>query len=243
MHANIFLVSDASYSYKTHSAGLGVINLSSNKKYTKILKYAKTSAEAEYHALLLSVQIAIKEKYNNVVFVYDCLSLDITSLQTWIKDKIQHTQFLWLKREFISATDTLAKKARLINEKLDIKQKEPIFIDKQNLLTYFKKYSHTKIVQACMSIANKDEYIVLKTYRDNRKHPPLLVDERSLDFYSDIYSLLSKEKNKKSFFKYIDKNYAQTIDVHQFKKMKPQKYYIEFVQKVILALSKKQKNV
>jgi len=243
MHANIFLVSDASYSYQTRSAGLGVMNLSTGKRYKKLLKNVPTSTQAEYHALLLSVQVAIQKKYNNVVFVYDALHLDITSLQTWIKDKIKHTQFLWLKRKFVSGADALAKKAHSLSSILLIKQKEPIVIDQQNFLEYFKKYSQTKIIQACMSIANKDEFIILKTYKNQEKYPPLLVDEKSLEFYSDIYYLLSKQNNKKSFFKYIDKNYAQNIDAHQFKRVKPKEHYIKLVQKVIATLSKKQSNV
>ena len=58
MHDNIFMISDASYSEATKCAGLGVIDLHSNKKYSQSLREIKDSYSAEYNAVLLSVSIA-----------------------------------------------------------------------------------------------------------------------------------------------------------------------------------------
>lgn len=233
MDSNRFLISDASYSYKTKCAGLGVVDLSSGKKYSSSISNIATSSIAEYRALLLSVQIALKKKYENVVFVYDNKELDLDPLKLWLIGKIETYQFLWLKREYVQEADKLANKARLLQEKLFIKPASNTYISDTKLVAAFRKYSRQKILRAFMSIATKNEYLILKTLYENGKHPPVLVEESSLDFYSDIYNLLKKQSNKKSFVKYIDKNYPGTLDRHKFCNAKPESYYKQVVKKII----------
>ena len=237
MTDNIFIISDASYSNTTQCAGLGVIDLHTGKKYSQSLCKITNSQIAEYRALYLSVNIAIKNKYDNVVFVYDNQSLNLDSLKLWLVDKIESYQFLWLKRAYLDAADKLAKKARTLHEKLIVHKSPSLVLDDNNLLQIFRNYSKKKIISACIKIASREESVVLSTHIKNKKYSPVLVSESSLDFYSDVYHLLSKPTAKKSYLKFIDRNYAKTIDRNKFLRAKPDEYYIELIQKVISRLT------
>jgi len=239
MTNNIFMISDASYSDNTKCAGLGVIDLHTNKKYSHSLSEIKNSYAAEYRALFLSVSIAIQNNYDNVVFVYDNQSLKLDSLKLWLVDKIHTYQFLWLKRAYVDNADKLAKKARTLQEKLIVNKISSPIIDDTNILQIFKTYSKKKIILACMKIATKNEMIILNTHIKNKKYSPLLVDTKSLDFYSDIYHLLSRAstKSQKSYFKFIDKHYSKTIDMDNFLKVKSDAYYVQLIKKIITKLN------
>ena len=237
MNDNIFMISDASYSSHTKCAGLGVIDLHTGKKYSHSVCNIKNSHAAEYRALLLSVRIAIDNSYDNVVFVYDNKGLNLDTLKLWLVDKIHVYQFLWLKRVFVDDADKLARKARSLQEKLIVKETLRKTIDDSDLVRVFKTYSQHKIIRAFMSIANNDEYEILKTYRNNQIYPPVLVQTNSLDFFSDIYHLLVLNKNKKRFYKFIDKNYSGNIDVTKFQTPKSNEYYISVIKKIICKLS------
>ncbi len=241
MKNNVFIISDASYSSKSQCAGLGVIDLSTGIKYSKALHNIDTSNQAEYRALLFSVRIALQKKYDNVVFVYDNQSLNLDSLKLWLVGKIDSYQFLWLKRNFVDDADKLAKKARILHEKLiakDILQKG---IDDKHLVELFKTYSMQKILRAFITLANKSERQILQSIIQNNMYPLVLVEEESLDFFSDIYHCLPKEKNKERLYKYIDKNYAGNINHQKFTTPKPQSYYLEIIKKIISRLGKTNK--
>jgi len=239
MTDNIFMISDASYSNITNCAGLGVIDLNTNKKYSHSISDVKSSYVAEYKALCLSVNIAIQNNYNNVVFVYDNQSLKLDTLKLWLVDKILSYQFLWLKRAYLDNADKLAKKARTLYENLIINKISSPVVTNTNILQVFKRYSKRKILLACIKIANKNERIILSTYIKNEKYPPILIHKDSIDFYSDIYHLLSRtdSKSQKSYLKFIDKNYAQTIDMNTFLTVKSDEYYINLINKIIAKLT------
>jgi len=55
------------------------------------------------------------------VFVYDNKSLNLDTLKLWLVGKIDSYQFLWFKRNFVYDADKLAKKARVLHEKLIVK--------------------------------------------------------------------------------------------------------------------------
>ncbi|MDQ7060655.1 MAG: hypothetical protein Q9M43_05785 [Sulfurimonas sp.] len=237
MTDNIFMISDASYSSYTKCAGLGVIDLHTNKKYSSSVCDIKDSYLAEYRALLLSVRIAIENSYDNVVFVYDNKALDLETLNVWLVDKISSYQFLWLKRAFVDSADKLARKARSLHEQLLLNKAPSLMIDEDNILKVFKLYSKRKIISAFMHIATHDELIILRAYQNNKEYPSMLVNDSSMDFYSDIYHLLSSKKGKKSFFKFIDRAYAKTIDMKKFLILKSDDYYIKIIQEIIQKLS------
>jgi len=157
-----------------------------------------------------------------VVFVYDCKNLNLESLKLWLDDKIKSYQFLWLKREYVKEADKLARKARVLQQKLPVLKGIKLTEDGKNLLKMFKEHSRQKILIAFRSIANKNERIVLSTLIKNEKYSPILIDESSLDFYSDVYHLIKKDKSKKTFFKYINKNFAGNINHARFFTQKPQ---------------------
>lgn len=233
MTDNIFLISDASYSNQTKCAGLGVVDLHSGKKYSQSICDIKNAYDAEYRALLLSVRIAIKYKYDNVVFVYDNKYLNLDSLKEYLSDKIQSFQFLWLKRVFVKEADKLARKARTLQEKLSIKSRT---IDDKNLVDVFKEYNAYSIMKAFLVIANKNESEILKIYINNKRYSPHLMEEQSLAFFKNIYHLLPKDKNRKRFLKFIDWHYAKNIDIQNFKVLQKKEYYTEIVKKIIFKL-------
>jgi len=239
MTDNIFMISDASYSDTTKCAGLGVIDLHTGQKYSHSLCKMKNSHVAEYRALCLSVRIAIQNNYDNVVFVYDNQSLKLDTLKLWLLDKIQTYQFLWLKRAYVDDADKLARKARTLQEKLIANKTPSLVISDDNILQVLKTYPKKKILRACMKIANKEESVILNTHIKDEKYPPVLVSENSIDFYSDVYHLLSKQKAKaqKSYLKFIDKNYSKNIDIDKFLRAKPNEYYVVLVHKIVSKLT------
>ncbi|QOP46811.1 reverse transcriptase-like protein [Sulfurimonas paralvinellae] len=237
MNDNVFMISDASYCDQTQCAGLGVIDLFTGQRYSCSVSNIENSYLAEYYALLFSVQIAIKNKYNNVVFVYDNKVLKLDSLKIWLQDKIHSYQFLWLKRGFTEDADALAKKARFLEEKIIHKKYLRRSITKDKLLQRFTNYSQHKIIRAFFTIANENEYRILKAYRDNQKYASVLVDSHSLDFYSDIYNILRGKKSKERFYKFIYNNYAVKVDKVKFQTPKSQEYYLALVKKIIHNLS------
>lgn len=84
----IFLQSDASFSQKNKFANLTVYDTYENRFFNSHLFDIKNSTQAEYYALIFSIKIAKKNRYKNVIFVYDCNSIDIESLQNFGSVKI-----------------------------------------------------------------------------------------------------------------------------------------------------------
>ena len=93
-----------------------------------------------------------------------------------------------------------------------------------------------------MKVANSDERAILKTYLANEKYPPVLVSKESLEFFRDIYNMLSgKSKNKKKqsakFAKYIDKNYPDILDMYWFKQNRPTEDLRNVIKNLIFKLT------
>ena len=74
----VFLQSDASYSEKNKFTSISVYDTYQNKFYSNDIFKIKNSTQAEFYALIFSIKVANKNKYKNVIFVYDCNSLDIS---------------------------------------------------------------------------------------------------------------------------------------------------------------------
>jgi ribonuclease HI len=254
MRNNIFLISDASYSDTTHCAGLGVIDLSNGKKYIQSLEDIETSSMAEYRAILLSVQVALKNNYDNVVFVYDNKSLDLESLQIWLNGKIQNYQFLWLKRVYVKEADKLARKARSLQEKLDLLKPAKKKIVKKEisnkqkgkelkgaaLIEAIKKKSLKEIVKFCGVIGSDNDRRFLKGYTNCLKTESYEMNKASIKLFMLIHGLLPKT-TKKNFFRFVQKRikddelHKKFVSGHQIN------YYSCILQEVIQVQKSKTK--
>lgn len=254
MDDNIFIISDASYSSKTKVAGLGVIDLYSGIKHSMNRINMKNSFESEYYALLLSVQIAIKNKYNNVVFVYDCQGLHLDKLKEYLKNKIKNFQFLWLKRSFTDEADSIARLARELEEKLiatsrkqkkkvsnqyDFKKaQKKIISDKKvsnaKLLKIFKGVDEKNIIYSCMCIATVKEKKVLIHYLNGTKEMPLELATRidKISLYNFVYNMIPENKRKK-FYHFIENIILGKFDKGKIVQIKPREIYIEMIQRVL----------
>ena len=139
----VFLQSDASYSEKNKFASISVYDTYQNKFYSNDIFKIKNSTQAEFYALIFSIKVANKNKYKNVIFVYDCNSLDIESLTQFCKTKcgFYSFQFLWLPRTFLLQTDELAR----TNLKQLIKKYDFNLTDEELIITY-KKSDSRKIL-------------------------------------------------------------------------------------------------
>jgi len=233
MTDNIFMISDASHSSHTKCAGLGVIDLHTGKKYSHSLCNIEDSSIAEYRALFLSVRIAIKNGYDNVVFVYDNKGLKLKKLKRWLIGRIDSYQFLWLKRVFVEDADKLARKARDLQEKILKSGKSDLILDDSNLLLTFKSYSTKKIVKAFIAIAAKNDAKILRLFINNKFYSLIKINENSMNFYIDIYHLITKEKDKKYFWKFIKQNYNGDIETRKLQILKSDEYYLLIVKNII----------
>jgi hypothetical protein len=243
---NIFLVSDASYSYDTKVAGLGVVDLNTGKEYLRSQIVTLGSHRAEYIALVYSVFIAIEQKYSNVVFVYDNKNLDLTSLEDYVSEKIEVSQFLWLKREYVHKADRLASKARKLREKLQSSSSGKIkFVNKselvgKELLYAFKERNMDSALKTACLIAKPKEKKLVQMYLDKNIKSNFFTKSLDYKFINFVYYLLPRTKQIE-FYKYL-------VDVCDFKleKSKIVQYRLEvcYINKVqtILQLLKNSKS-
>lgn len=237
MTDNIFMVSDASYSSDTKCAGLGVIDLHTGKKYSHSVCNIEDSSMAEYRALFLSVQIAINNSYDNVVFVYDNKELNLDTLKLWLIGKIDSYQFLWLKRVFVDDADKIARKARHLQEKILKSKKRNLILDDNNLLLTFKEYPTKKIIKAFLVIATKADAKILRLFIDDKSYSLTKIDKDSINFYIDIYNFITKEKDKKRFLKFIKQNYTEDIEIEKLQVLKDDEHYLIIIKNIIKKLN------
>ncbi len=237
MTDNIFMISDASHSCETKCAGLGVIDLHTGKKYSHSVCNIEDSSMAEYRALFLSVQIAINNSYDNVVFVYDNKELNLDTLKLWLIGKIDSYQFLWLKRVFVNDADKIARKARSLQETILRSKKRNLILDDNNLLLTFKKYSTKKIIKAFLVIATKADAKILRLFIDDKSYSLTKIGKDSIDFYIDIYHLITKEKDKERFLKFIKQNYTEDIKTEKLQVLKDDKHYLIIIKSIIEKLN------
>lgn len=246
MESNIFILSDASYSNETKVAGLGVVDTFSQKTYKLTQDFIKSAYEAEFNALALSIKIAIKEGYTNVVFVYDCKSLEIDALKEYALKKIQTVQFLWLKRTYLKQSDNLAKNARKLAEKFYIKkatQEQLIEIKKKantkSKIDKFISYSTRAKIKAILKIANKREKEILNGFISSNSINLNTKDKlgsKKATFMKFTYYVLTKE-DKTSFL-----NYLTYVNPNLNKKSFRKAISIETVENYIMKILKEVKN-
>jgi len=243
MTDNIFMISDASYSSRTKYAGLGVIDLYSQKRYSQALQEVKDSYHAEYRALLLSVSIALKNNYNNVVFVYDNKNLNLESLKVWLHGKIDSFQFLWLKRSYVKNADKIARTARELQEQLCIdkpkqlssvnaKKKKTPNLNDQQLIEAIRCYKPEKIVKFCLTIASNEEKKLVNHYFNKKKSTKYTPTKNGVDALMLLCFLFPKEL-RKNFFLYVknrieDKKYQSKIT-----RNKPTPFYVKRIHQII----------
>ena len=200
MENNIFLLSDASYSDENKIAGLGVIDTFTQKKYKTTVKNINSPYEAEFHALALSIKIAVINNYSNVIFVYDCKELVLDDLKKYVINKFNTAQFLWLKRTYLGEADKLAKGARKLAEKLNIPKatKKEIKEIKEELkmkkcIKFFKSYDTKRKILAILLIANDREKEVLNGF----------ISSSSIKIYSSSNKLLGLGSKKRTLMKFV----------------------------------------
>lgn len=246
MEDNIFLLSDASYSHLTKIAGLGVVDTFSQKKYQLSVNNLDDVLKAEFYALSLSVKIAIKNGYSNVVFVYDCKELNIDTLEEYAKKRITNVQFLWLKRNYLKDADLLARNARKLVERFKIKKasKKELNEMKENALMkekkdFFISFSTKKKISAIMNIANNREKSILNGFLSSSSissysNSPLGSKKATLMKFT--YSILEGE-DKINFFYYLA-YINPNIEKKSFKKGLSVKSIDNYINRIFSKLTK-----
>ncbi len=248
MNENVFLQSDASYDNKSRIAGIAVINMNNGEKYATTLTNIKSSMEAEFIALVFSVKIAMKMGYKHAVFVYDCLSLDLTNLKYYIQDKFETSQFLWLKREYINEADAEAKNALSIAKSLQklnvskkkLTEKKLKKLNRNKLIREFSSYSYKQIIQASMSIASKDEKELLSIFLKGNYDLCVIPKQeiRKVDLYKFIYQILPEKKE--AFLAFISIS-NQSVLTNKFKERLPNTKLEEKINKIMNKLKNQKK--
>jgi len=241
------MISDASYSSKTKCAGLGVIDLYTGRKYSHSVCNIKNSHAAEYRALLLSVRIAIKNGYDNVVFVYDNKGLNLDTLKLWLVGKIHSYQFLWLKRSFVNDADKLARKARRLYEKLHIseaakpissctkKKKNHNNLQNQTLIEAIRLKPVKQIAKFCSHIAGKEEKKLIDSYFDNKKSIDYTPTKNGVDTLMLLCHLLPKDI-RKNFFLFVENKMEGKGHTDRLIRGKPTPFYMKRINKILSRL-------
>jgi hypothetical protein len=250
MESNIFLISDASYSMHKNCAGLGVVDMHSKKRHSQSVRDVKGAAEAEYRALLLSVQIAIENKYDNVVFVYDYMHINTSLFKKYLDPIGIHYQFLWLKREFVKEADSLANKARKLEEKLNIKvkmqkkkratknKKLKNELNPQQLMDAIRAKPIERIVKFCLTIAENEEKKLVHAYFKEKKTIGYNPSRSGIDFLMFLYQLLPKEI-RKNFYQYVESQVQNHSLKSRLIKVHPINYYETKIERIVFLLQNK----
>lgn len=200
----VFLQSDASYSEKNKFANISVYDTYQNKFYSNDIFKIKNSTQAEFYALIFSIKIANKNKYKNVIFVYDCKSLDINSLMEFCKNKCNflNFQFLWLPRIFLLQSDELSR----ANLKLLVRKYDFNLTDEELIITY-KKSDSRKILLSVFNYLDDtfiNEKKVIEIYLENKYFLSKLQKIRiqNQDIFRFIYHMIDADEKQKfySFF-------------------------------------------
>ena len=171
MRDNIFFLSDASYCDNAKTATIAVFNCFSKERFIKKLFDIKNSTIAEFLALSYAVKIADNMGYKNVVFVYDCSTLDVESLKIYITKNFRFKtfQFLWLCRNYLKEPDKIARQHTILKDSLNVKSVnmndsfsniEPI----NEFLSYGLKKVQNMILQYFKNSFEMTDYEVFQNY-------------------------------------------------------------------------------
>ncbi|MDD4330063.1 MAG: hypothetical protein PHD79_08930 [Aliarcobacter sp.] len=197
----VFLQSDASYCNKNEIANLTVFDTSENKFYNSNVFKIKNSTEAEFQALVFSIKIAKKNEYKNVIFVYDCNSLNIESLSEFCKTKCSfyNFQFLWLPRTFLLQTDEIAR----TNLKQLLKKYDFNLTDGE-LIKIYKTFNTRKILLSVFNYLDDtfvNEKKAIDMYLEN-KYSLLKLQKiriQNQDIFRFIYHILDSDEKQKFY--------------------------------------------
>ncbi len=239
----VFLQSDASTCHKNKVANITVLDTYDNKFYSKNLE-GVNSIEAEFLALLFSIKIAIKNKYKNVVFVYDCQSLNTTSLKEYCKKshKFFSFQFLWLPRDFLSNVDEIAR----INLKQLTKKIDFNLTDNQ-LFKYYRTFDSKKILLSVLTYLDEsfiNEKKVIKLYLQN-DYSLKDIEEikiKNIDIFRFIYHSLNQFEKQK-FYEFFSKINPEIKDTNTFKEIPKKNFLIGILKEILAYLKNKKKMV
>lgn len=201
----VFLQSDASYSHKNKFANLTVFDTYENRFYNSSMFEIKNSTVAEYNALVLSVKIAKKNRYKNVIFVYDCNSIDINSLIEFCKIKcnFKSFQFLWLPRTFLLKTDEIAR-----NNLRQLIKKYDFNLTDEELIKIYKTFDTRKILLSILNFLDDtfiNEKKAIQIYLDNTYQLSNLqkLQIKNQDIFRFIYHMINTNEKQKFYAFYI----------------------------------------
>ena len=219
---NIFLLSDASYNQSTKIVSIAVKDTYTGEIYTKILKDIKSSMQGEFLALCFAIKLAHKFKYKNPVFIYDCRTLDINSLEIYIKRHFNFNivQFLWLKRNYLKEPDRLARFSTQLGQAINIKTKYENINPSQKTIDSFMKLELNKINYLILiylknnSTQDYDEF--LKYLNGTKFKRGTKIKTNFSQLYRFYYQILPRNK-KGLFFDYISKTFPEILKDKAFK--------------------------
>lgn len=239
----VFLQSDASYSNKNEFANLTVFDTYQNKFYSSDIFKIKNSTDAEFQALILSIKIANKNKYKNVIFIYDCNSLDIKSLSEFCKIKCNFSnfQFLWLPRTFLLRTDELAR----TNLKQLIKKYDFNLTDEE-LIKIYKTFDSRKIFLSILNSLDdtfENERKAIQIYLDNKYSLSKLqkMQIKYQDIFRFVYHMIDNDEKLK-FYAFYSTILPTIKDSQTFLKQ-PKKVFLGEILREILSKLKIKKDV
>ena len=197
----IFLQSDASFSQKNKFANLTVYDTYEDRFFNAHLFDIKNSTLAEYYALIFSIKIAKKNRYKNVIFVYDCNSIDIESLRNFCKTKCTFNsfQFLWLPRTFLLKTDEIAR-----NNLKQLVKKYDFNLTDEELIKIYKTFDTRKILLSVLNFLD-DNFInekkAIQIYLSNNYQLSNLpkIQIKNQDIFRFIYHMLTSDEKQKFY--------------------------------------------
>jgi hypothetical protein len=195
MKDNVFLISDASFKLD-HTAILAVKDMYTGRTVQKLVKIKiKNSLIAEELALRYAIEIAKNKEYKHVIFIYDCLAINVDKFKKRYSSYFESMQFLWLKRNHISDIDKVTKfpqDERLIRmSDIPEEKRDDIIID------ILSKYVSTEKEKNVFSKMKKRDYKITKNNRSC--------------LFSLTYYLLSK--NGKKSIKRAFKEHLEPLDL------------------------------
>jgi len=160
----IFL-SDASFDHKTRVSVIGITETISGKTYQFLYENPKNPTDAEKFGVQKAIEIALNEKFDNVVFICDNKSaINMTRKKFFSKEELRslfwYTQFVWLPREFMGSADFLSKHVDKELEAKILQSKEKNTADKYES---FEAKHRTKHINAInVDKTNVHESIIQK---------------------------------------------------------------------------------
>lgn len=231
----VFLQSDASFSQKNKFANLSVFDTYENRFYCSNVFKIKNSTDAEFQALILAIKIAKKNKYKNVIFVYDCNGLDIESLLQFCKSKCNflNSQFLWLPRTFLLQTDEIAR-----NNLKQLVKKYDFNLTDEELIKIYKTFDTRKILFSILNYLDnsfENEKKAIQIYLDNTYQLSNLqkIQIKNQDLFRFIYHMLDSDEKQK-FYAFYTKLMPSIKDSKVFLSQ-PKKFFLGQILREILS--------